>query len=116
MFATYACLKKPLKGDLIHWTTFWITYHIVTTIVHNLIWWVPFVSSLETLFFLSMYSPLFAEMFRKKCLFVAMKGINVHANQLKIKEYVTRIILYHSTSNIVDLGKDYSNIVDLGKD
>lgn len=75
LWASYWCLRKPLKADLLHWLIWWVTYE-VTNIVRWVIWWVPFFNIFVNVVLMMLYFPIFTNYFRKNVIFVTVKGIN----------------------------------------
>ena len=90
LFATFMCLSgKPLKAELLHWTTFWMAYEGVY-ILHYFVWWVPFISTLSGVFLVVLYFPPFTDIFRKNVKMLASK-----------KQMQTLQTLFEDGSNLV---------------
>lgn len=62
--ATIVCIKKPLKSELLHWCIWWVTY-MCCNLVNTIMWWVPFIETVETVFLFSVYSQIMSEYIRK---------------------------------------------------
>lgn len=88
LWASYWCLRKPLKPDLLHWLMWFVGYEI-SNCMRYLLWWVPFFDVVITIILIMLYVPMFTSYFRKNVLFVTIKGIKksiVTLNEVKNME------------------------------
>jgi hypothetical protein len=73
LYASYLCLRKPLKTEIMHWLVWFVAYEAIG-ILRLFIWWFPFFTIFEVCVLCGLYFPVFTSYFRKNVLFVTIKG------------------------------------------
>ena len=110
LYATYTSIKKPLKAELHHWMTFWFVYQSIM-LTNMVVWWIPFVKTIESLLLISLFFPPLTDQIRKNLLFPYIKEINRFMSKIKVKKHIGCVVRY--TQRTIAIGSNkISSIID----
>jgi hypothetical protein len=73
LYATWLALRKPLKSELLHFTTFWFLYNIITNVKRVALWWIPLIDYIEWIVLSGCLFPPITESLRNEIVCILKK-------------------------------------------
>lgn len=93
LYATYLAIKKPLKNELYHWITFWFVYESIM-FINNLVWWLPFIETIEYFLIISLYFPPLTDQMRRNLIFPHVKKLDRYLKKVNFMTYFRIVSKY----------------------
>lgn len=104
--ATVVAINKPLKSELIHWCVWWTVYQGIYYI-NYLVWWIPFIETVENIILFAMYSGMLTNYIRTNWIVPMFKSfskysLRIRANYLIGKKLINEVLMNITIPSVLE--------------